>query len=108
MKRLVQSLWWKDFELLTDLIFSQAGWQRTSELGKTQKSIDLDMLSPVTGRRTYVQVKSSANIGTLHHSIEEFETMEAFDEFFFVAHTTDRGIQNFTTEDGNPPIFRAR
>lgn len=35
----------------------------------------------------------------LHQSIEEFEAMEAFDELFFVAHTTDKGIQNFTTED---------
>ncbi|MDN2677678.1 restriction endonuclease [Janthinobacterium sp. SUN033] len=99
MKLLVQGLWWKDFELLTDLIFSQAGWQRTSELGKTQKSIDLDMLSPVTGRRAYVQVKSSANIAMLNASIDEFKAMEAFDELFFVAHTTDRGIQEFTTED---------
>jgi hypothetical protein len=99
VKRLVKGLWWKDFELLADLIFSQAGWQRTSELGKTQKSIDLDMLSPVTGRRAYVQVKSSANIGTLRQSIEEFNAMEAFDEFFFVAHTTDRGIADFTSGD---------
>jgi hypothetical protein len=25
--------------------------------------------------------------------------MEAFDELFFVVHTTDKGIHNFTTED---------
>lgn len=99
IKRLIKGLWWKDFELLTDLIFSQEGWQRTSELGKTQKSIDLDMLSPVTGRRAYVQVKSRADLPTLRTSIEEFEAMEAFDEFFFVVHTTDVGIQNYANDD---------
>lgn len=96
---LVQGLWWKDFELLTDLIFSQSGWQRTTELGKTQKSVDLDMLAPVTGRRAYVQVKSKADLPTLQATIEEFEDMEGFDELFFVVHTPDRGIRTFTTAD---------
>jgi hypothetical protein len=99
VSRLIQGLWWKDFELLTDLIFSQEGWQRTSELGKTQKSVDLDMLSPVTGRRAYVQVKSRADLATLRTSIDEFLAMEAFDELYFVAHTTDNGIGSFTTKD---------
>jgi len=49
IRPLLQSLWWKDFELLADLIFTQSGWQRTSVLGKTEKSIDLELLSPVTG-----------------------------------------------------------
>jgi hypothetical protein len=99
VKRLVQGLWWKDFELLTDLIFSRAGWQRTTELGKTQKSIDLDMLAPVTGRRAYVQVKSKADIATLQTTIEEFEEMEGFDDLFFVVHTADRGIHCFQSDD---------
>ena len=36
---------------LVDLIFSNAGWQRISVLGKTQKTLDLDLRSPVTGER---------------------------------------------------------
>jgi hypothetical protein len=99
IKALVQGLWWKDFELLTDLIFSQSGWQRISELGKTEKSIDLDLLSPVTGRRAFVQVKSSANLSLLLSSIGHFESMDAFDEFYFVVHTADSSIHNYVCSD---------
>lgn len=105
IKCLVQGLWWKDFELLTDLIFSRAGWQRTTELGKTQKSVDLDMLAPVTGRRAYVQVKSRADISTLRATIEEFGDMEGFDDLFFVVHTADKGIQSFRTDDARIHIL---
>ena len=34
---LMQGLWWKDFELLVDLLFSQSGCQRLSVLGQTDK-----------------------------------------------------------------------
>jgi hypothetical protein len=57
---LIRGLNWKDFELLCDLIFANAGWQRIASLGGTEKSIDLDLMSPVTGRRLFVQVKSQA------------------------------------------------
>jgi hypothetical protein len=96
---LVKGLYWKDFELLTDLIFSQSGWQRTTELGKTQKSVDIDMRAPVTGRRAFVQVKSNANIKTLNQTIEQFIEMEGFDDLFFVVHTADHGIQLFKSND---------
>src|ERR1035437_887225 len=45
---LIQKLGWKDFELLCDLIFTQAGWQRVSSAGKVQKTIDLELVSPVS------------------------------------------------------------
>ena len=45
---LIRGMNWKDFELLCDLIFANAGWQRQSTLGGTEKSIDLDLISPVT------------------------------------------------------------
>jgi len=99
IKALVQGLWWKDFELLTDLIFSQSGWQRISVLGQTEKSIDLDMLSPVTGKKAFIQVKSKADISTLQNSVGHFETMDSFDEFFFVVHTTDKGVNEFCNND---------
>jgi len=99
VKSLVLGLWWKDFELLTDLIFTRAGWQRTTELGKTQKSVDLDMFAPVTGRRAFVQVKSQANLATLLDTIEQFREMEGFDDLFFVVHTPDSGIRNYKAND---------
>ena len=35
---LIQTLQWKDFETLIDLVFRQAGWQRIGDKGKTQKT----------------------------------------------------------------------
>jgi len=37
VKELIQGLWWHDFELLIDLIFSNSGWQRISVLGKRKR-----------------------------------------------------------------------
>ena len=84
---LIQKLGWKDFELLTDLIFTQAGWQRLSSLGKTEKSIDLDLLSPVTGKRAFVQVKSQASLETFLRYKADFENMNQYDEMYFVVHS---------------------
>lgn len=86
---LIQNLTWKDFELLVDLIFTQAGWQRISALGKTQKSIDLAMISPVTGNRAFVQVKSKATMGVFEDYIGQYRSMDEFDEMYFVVHTKD-------------------
>jgi hypothetical protein len=57
VRDLIQGLWWHDFELLIDLVFSKAGWQRFSVLGKTEKDIDLDIYSPTTQKRAFVQIK---------------------------------------------------
>lgn len=84
---LIRRLGWKDFELLTDLVFTQAGWQRIGSLGKTEKSIDLDLMSPVTGKRAFVQVKSQANLKTFLQYKESFEGMDQYDEMYFVVHT---------------------
>ncbi len=84
---LIRKLGWKDFELLTDLVFTQAGWQRIGALGKTEKSIDLALLSPVTGKRAFVQVKSQANLATFLQYKESFEGMNQYDEMYFVVHS---------------------
>jgi hypothetical protein len=84
---LIKGLWWHDFEVLTDLIFTRAGWQRVSVLGKTEKDIDLDLLSPVTSRRAFVQVKSSANYDTFSDSVSFFRNSGIYDEMYFVVHT---------------------
>lgn len=65
LENIIQDLHWKDFEILIDLIFRQAGWQRVGILGGTQKTLDLDLLSPITGDRYCVQVKSKANLSDL-------------------------------------------
>jgi hypothetical protein len=86
---LIQGLWWKDFELLVDHIFAQSGWQRISVLGQTDKDIDLDVYSPVTNKRAFIQVKSHASPEILNDSVARFREMEQFDEMYFVVHTCD-------------------
>jgi len=84
---LIQRMNWKDFELLVDMIFARAGWQRLSALGKTEKSIDLELMLPVTGSRAFVQVKSAATLQDLRESVAAFRSMDQFKEMFFVVHT---------------------
>lgn len=75
VEELIKGLWWHDFELLIDLIFSKSGWQRFSVLGKTEKDIDLDVYSPATQKRAFVQIKSST-------SKSDFESyLKSFDEY---------------------------
>lgn len=55
---LIRLLTPKDFELLVDLVFTNSGWRRVGVLGKTQATLDLDLILPSTGERAFVQVKS--------------------------------------------------
>lgn len=96
---LIQGLWWHDFELLADLIFSRQGWQRVSVLGKTEKDIDLDLVSPITNKRLFVQVKSTADFRTLRESIEAFRASGIYSEMYFVVHTADENVCRHN-EDG--------
>jgi hypothetical protein len=84
---LITGLWWNDFELLIDLIFSKLGWQRISVLGKTEKDIDLDVFSPVNQKRAFVQIKSSSNYKEAEKYCALFSTYEQYDEMYFVYHT---------------------
>jgi hypothetical protein len=98
LQTLIPKLGWKDFELLCDLIFTQAGWQRISSLGKTQKTIDLELLSPVTGKRALVQVKSRADLDTFLHYKAKFEQMAQNDEMYFVVHSPSEELAQHQTE----------
>ncbi|MBL8882400.1 MAG: hypothetical protein JNL45_05025 [Hyphomicrobium sp.] len=60
----------KDFELLVDLVFAASGWRRLGVVGKTQKTLDLDLMLPSTGERAFVQVKSR----TTSHELAEYVT----------------------------------
>lgn len=81
---LINSLWWDDFEVLIDLIFHGAGWRRVSVLGKTQKSIDLELINPLTEETAIVQVKSESNEREFIKYQEEFKNMNADKKFFIV------------------------
>jgi hypothetical protein len=94
IEHLIKGLWWKDFELLVDLVFAQSGWQRISVLGQTDKDIDLDVFSPVTNRRAFIQVKSHASHEILNTSVARFREMKQFDEMYFVVHSSDTELVN--------------
>jgi hypothetical protein len=87
MEELIRGLWWNDFELLVELIFSKSGWQRISVLGKTEKDIDMDMFSPVTQRRAFVQVKSSTSQAEISGCYDSFKEYTEYNEMYFVFHT---------------------
>ena len=89
VETLIQGLWWKDFELLVDLVFANSGWQRISVLGQTDKDLDLDVFSPVNNRRAFIQVKSEATKAVFKSSVARFKEMPQFHEMYFVVHTSD-------------------
>jgi hypothetical protein len=89
---LIQQLTWKDFELLVDLIFRQAGWQRISQLGKTQKSLDLDLLSPIRNERYLVQVKSRASNAIFEKFQERTSVLDEYACYFMTVHTPSKNL----------------
>ena len=77
----------KDFEMLVDLVLSTSGWRRLGFVGKTQKTLDLDLLLPSTGERAFAQVKSDTNQTDFDKYAAHFEALEIFDRMFFVFHS---------------------
>jgi hypothetical protein len=77
----------RDFELLVDLVFSTSGWRRLGVVGKTQKTLDLDLLLPSTGERAFVQVKSKTTSAELADYVDRLEELGPYDRMFYVFHT---------------------
>ena len=90
---IIRTLDWKEFELLTDLIFRQAGWQRLGVLGKATKSIDLDLLSPITNERIRVQVKSAAGKAEYQSFLDLAAANQEFARHYFVVHQPDPALE---------------
>lgn len=86
---LMRLLTWQDFELLVDLVFSTSGWRRVSQVGRTQKTVDLELTLPSTAERAFVQVKSQATAASLDDYVARLAQAEAYDRMFFVWHTGD-------------------
>lgn len=90
---LMRLLTWQDFELLVDLVFSSSGWRRVGAVGRTQKTVDLELVLPTTGERAFVQIKSAAGQSELRDYAERFAASAAYDRMFFVWHTGDIGVE---------------
>lgn len=87
LEDLLRLLTWQDFELLVDLVFTSSGWRRINVVGRTQKTVDLELVLPTTSERAFVQIKSQANAAGLSDYVRKFEDSAAYDRMFFVWHT---------------------
>ena len=87
IEELIKGLWWHDFELLIELIFSKLGWQRFSVMGAREKDIDLDLRQAANNRRAVVQIKSHTSRSTAKNCIQTLSNYEGCDEIYFVHHT---------------------
>ena len=87
IETIIRKLHWRDFEILIDLIFAQAGWQRVNELGGVQKTLDLDLISPITSERYGVQIKSKAGLAEFEEYQQKFAEMDGCTRLYFVVHT---------------------
>jgi hypothetical protein len=83
----IRSLQPNDFELLVDLIFTQSGWRRVGILGRTQKTLDLDIVLPSTGERAMVQVKSDTSSYELAEYISQLEPDGPHKRLFYAFHS---------------------
>jgi len=87
----------RDFETLVDLVFSTSGWRRQGIVGKTQKTLDLDLMLPSTGERAFVQVKSKTTSAELAEYVGQLDSLGPYDRMFYVYHsgeasTTDERV----------------
>ena len=98
LEAVIRHLSWKDFELLIDLIFRQVGWRRVGAIGSTTKSLDLDLLSPVSAERYGVQVKAKATRKTFErYRDDRLTNMQGFAKCYFVVHTLEDGLASVVT-----------
>lgn len=77
----------KDFEVLVELVFSTSGWRRQGIVGKSQPTLDLDLVLPSTGERAFVQVKSKTDSAELAVYVEKFKALPVFNRMFFAYHS---------------------
>lgn len=93
--KVIQQFQWQDFELLIDLIFSNSGWQRVSILGKTQKTFDFELLSPITNEKALVQIKSQSTLKEFKEYVARFSTIVGYQKHFYVVHSADKSLLEF-------------
>jgi len=97
VETIVRHLHWRDFEILIDLIFREAGWRRISELGGSQTPFDLELRSPITGERYGVQIKSQADLAAFEEYKQQVERMEGFARFYFAVHSPSADLEQAKT-----------
>ena len=99
VEKLIFKLKPKDFELLVDLIFRQAGWQRVDYAGGNLPDIDLALFSPITNEKIAVQIRSSSGLTQFNDWRNIISSMDQFDRFFYIVHTPLDNLKNYETDE---------
>jgi hypothetical protein len=94
IRPLIQGLQWRDFELLVELVMTQGGLRRVSETGRTQHTIDLELVLPLTGERALVQVKSELDQSTATGIIADLCEAAGAARVYVVFHTQNGDISD--------------
>ncbi|KKR15466.1 MAG: hypothetical protein UT42_C0001G0023 [Candidatus Falkowbacteria bacterium GW2011_GWA2_39_24] len=103
---LIKKLRPKDFELLVDLIFRGMGCQRVGVVGGPQKTIDIELFSPVIGERYLVQVKSETNWKQYQEYQKRFSEHTGYDKYYYIYHTTkDKKLKDYIEDEPNIIIW---
>jgi hypothetical protein len=107
LQPIVERLHPRDLEVLVDLIFRNAGWQRVGVLAETETDIDLALESAVTGERIAVEVKAQAAIEDYREYAARYVSMVGFDRFYFVTHSLiDAEVANESVGASSPAGIR--
>ena len=93
IRELTAMLTWQDFELLVELVFAGSGWRRVSATGGTQKTIDLELVMPLTDETAFVQVKSRTDQAQFDDYLDRFAA-RSDDRMFYVYHTAAKELRN--------------
>jgi hypothetical protein len=103
--QLVTTLDWRDFEILTDLILTRAGWRRLSAVGDGEVDVDLLLEHPTTGETAWVQIKTGSSQSELDDYVARFMADGSCHRFFYICHGGE-GLE-FKTEEPGMHLWRA-
>lgn len=70
---------------------------------KNPKTLDLELLAPVTGERSIVQIKSESSLNEFLNYQNTFASMNEYNKFFFVVNKATSDLINY--EDDSDTII---
>lgn len=99
LEQIIRALDPREFEILVDLIFREAGWLRYSQLGEELAFLDMDLHSPITGERFGVQVKAAADRSTAERYKAAYQLADGFAKFYLVVHSPQPSLTSEINDD---------
>jgi hypothetical protein len=97
---LIRRLHDRDFEVLVDMAFVNAGWRRLGRVGGNEPVKDLDLEMPLTRERAYVQIKCSTDQDVLNSVVADYQARDHYTRLFFVYHTSPGYLENHWEDSG--------